>query len=38
VLNYEIERQGNRLVLKVTAEVYYQPETAATLKEKVIKP
>lgn len=38
VLNYEIERQGSRLVLKMTAEVYYQPETAATLKEKVIKP
>lgn len=37
-LSYEIERQGNRLVLKVTAEVYYQPKTAAVLKDKVVKP
>jgi len=38
VLSYEIERQGPRLVLKATAEVYYQPETTVTLKEKVVKP
>lgn len=38
ILNYEIERQGSRLVLKATAEAYYQPETTAALKEKVVKP
>jgi hypothetical protein len=38
VASYEIERQGPRLVLKATAEVYYQPETTATLKDKVVKP
>ena len=38
ILNYEIERQGTRLVLKATAEAYYQPETTSALKEKVVKP
>ncbi|MDB5165156.1 MAG: hypothetical protein JWM00_46 [Candidatus Saccharibacteria bacterium] len=38
VLSYEIERQGSRLALKATAEVYYQPETVATLKDKVVRP
>jgi len=38
LLSYEVERQGSRLVLKATAEAYYQPETTVTLKEKVVQP
>jgi len=38
LLNYEIERQGNRLVLKGSAEAYYQPEKKVTLMDKVVQP
>jgi len=38
LLSYEIERQGNRLVLKGSAEAYYQPEMKVTLMDKVVQP